>query len=90
MLQVEWSSADEAQVEVELVVFAYDRRGLVRDITDVVAQEHLSIQGMHTLTDEDRIARVAFRLGIGNLEQLGKLIRRLQSVPNVSEVRRTR
>jgi GTP pyrophosphokinase len=90
MLQVEWSSGEQALIEVELVVFAYDRRGLVRDITDVVAQEHLSIEGMNTLTDEDRIARVAFRLGVGNLEQLGKLIKRLQAVPNVSEVRRTR
>jgi GTP pyrophosphokinase len=90
MLQVEWSSGAPALMDVELVVFAYDRRGLVRDITDVVAQEHLSIEGMNTLTDEDRIARVAFRLGVGDLEQLGKLIKRLQGVPNVSEVRRTR
>jgi GTP pyrophosphokinase len=90
MLQVEWSSAEHELMEVELVVFAYDRRGLVRDITDVVAQEHLSIEGMNTLTDEDRIARVAFRLGVANLEQLEKLTKRLQGVPNVSEVRRTR
>jgi GTP pyrophosphokinase len=90
MLQVEWSSGEHELMEVELVVFAYDRRGLVRDITDVVAQEHLSIEGMNTLTDEDRIARVAFRLGVANLEQLAKLTKRLQGVPNVSEVRRTR
>jgi (p)ppGpp synthase/HD superfamily hydrolase len=56
----------------------------------VVAQAHLSIEGMNTLTDEDRIARVAFRLGVTDLEQLGNLVRRLQGVPNVSEVRRTR
>jgi GTP pyrophosphokinase len=90
MLQVEWSTGEQDLMEVELVVVAYDRRGLVRDITDVVAQEHLSIEGMNTLTDEDRIARVAFRLGVSDLEQLGNLVRRLQSVPNVSEVRRTR
>jgi GTP pyrophosphokinase len=90
MLQVEWSTGEQDLMEVELVVFAYDRRGLVRDITDVVAQEHLSIEGMNTLTDEDRIARVAFRLGVTDLEQLGNLVRRLQGVPNVSEVRRTR
>jgi GTP pyrophosphokinase len=90
MLQVEWSPGDQDLMEVELVVFAYDRRGLVRDITDVVAQERLSIEGMNTLTDEDRIARVAFRLGVADLEQLGNLVRRLQGVPNVSEVRRTR
>jgi GTP pyrophosphokinase len=90
MLQVEWSTGEQDRMEVELVVFAYDRRGLVRDITDVVAQEHLSIEGMNTLTDEDRIARVAFRLGVSDLEQLGNLVRRLQGVPNVSEVRRTR
>ena len=63
MLQVEWSSGAQMLMEVELVAFAYDRRGLVRDITDVVAQEHLSIEGMNTHTDEDRIARVGFRLG---------------------------
>ncbi|HTV80254.1 MAG TPA: bifunctional (p)ppGpp synthetase/guanosine-3',5'-bis(diphosphate) 3'-pyrophosphohydrolase [Steroidobacteraceae bacterium] len=90
MLQVEWSSGAQDLIEVELVVFAYDRRGLVRDITDVVAQERLSIEGMNTLTDEDRIARVALRLGVADLEQLGNLVRRLQGVPNVSEVRRTR
>jgi GTP pyrophosphokinase len=90
MLQVEWSSGEQDLMEVELVVFAYDRRGLVRDITDVVAQQHLSIEGMNTLTDEDRIARVAFRLGVANLEELEKLIQRLQGVPNVSEVRRNR
>jgi GTP pyrophosphokinase len=90
MLQVEWSSGEQDLMEVELVVFAYDRRGLVRDITDVVAQEHLSIEGMNTLTDEDRIARVAFRLGVANLEELENLIKRLRAVPNVSEVRRSR
>ena len=89
MLQVEWSSGEQELMTVEVVVYAYDRRGLVRDITDVVAQEHLSIQGMNTLTNEDRIARVAFRLGVAHLEQLEKLIRRLAGVPNVSEVRRT-
>jgi GTP pyrophosphokinase len=90
MLQVEWSSGEQDLMEVELVAFAYDRRGLVRDITDVVAQEHLSIEGMNTHTDEDRIARIGFRLGVENLEQLEQLIRRLQTVPNVSEVRRIR
>jgi GTP pyrophosphokinase len=90
MLQVEWSSGALALIEVELVVFAYDRRGLVRDITDVVAQERLSIEGMNTLTDEDRIARVALRLGVADLDQLGNVVRRLQAIPNVSEVRRTR
>ena len=89
MLQVEWSSGD-AFLDVEILVIAYDRRGLVRDITDVVAQEHLSIEGMNTDTDSDRIARFAIRLAISDLDQLSKLVKKLLMVPNVSEVRRTR
>ena len=89
MLKVEWSSG-EAVLDVRILVTAYDRRGLVRDITDVVAQEHISIEGMNTDTDEDRIARFDIRLGINNLDQLANLIRKLLTVPNVSDVRRTR
>jgi len=89
MLKVEWSS-DASTLDVGILVTAYDRRGLVRDLTDVVAQEHISIEGMNTDTDEDRIARFDIRLGINDLEQLANLIRKLRAVPNVSDVRRTR
>jgi GTP pyrophosphokinase len=76
---------------VELIVAATDRRGLVRDVTDLVAQERLSIHAMTTTTEPDSgTAELRLALGIRDLEQLGKLMKRLTDVPSVHRVRRSR
>jgi GTP pyrophosphokinase len=91
VLQVEWSSGDAAGLTVEIAVTAYDRRGLVRDLTDVLAVERLSIEAMSTVTDHDAgTAYVRLTAPVSNLEQLARVLQRLGSVPNVTEARRVR
>jgi len=91
VLQVEWSSADSAGLTVEIAVNAYDRRGLVRDLTDVLAVERLSIDAMSTVTDRDAgTAYVRVTVPVSNLEQLARVLQRLGAVPNVIEARRIR
>jgi GTP pyrophosphokinase len=91
VLQVEWSSAEPAGLTVEIAVTAYDRRGLVRDLTDVLAVERLSIDAMSTVTDHDAgTANVRVTVPVSNLEQLARVLQRLGAVPNVIEVRRSR
>jgi GTP pyrophosphokinase len=89
VLQVEWSSADAAGLRVEIAVTAYDRRGLVRDLTDVLAVERLSIDAMSTATDRDAgTAHVRLTVPVSNLEQLARVLHRLGAVPNVIEAHR--
>ena len=91
VLQVEWSSAEPAGLTVEIAVTAYDRRGLLRDLTDVLAVERLSIDAMSTVTDHDAgTAHVRLTVPLGNLEQLARVLQRLGSVPNVIQARRAR
>ena len=91
VLKVEWSSRDEERLPVDISVQAYDRRGLVRDLTDVLALERLSIQAMSTTTDSEAgIASVLLTVGVGDQEQLGRVLQRLAAVPNVTSVRRAR
>ncbi|MGA7537272.1 MAG: TGS domain-containing protein [Steroidobacteraceae bacterium] len=91
VLQVEWSSADSTGLTVEIAVTAYDRRGLVRDLTDVLALERLSIEAMSTVTDHDAgTAHVRVTVPVGNLEQLARVLQRLGAVSNVIAARRTR
>jgi GTP pyrophosphokinase len=88
-LNVEWTSDYTDTLSVQLVVSAYDRRGLVRDLTDVVAVEHLSIEEMTTTTDRTAgTAHVTARLAVRDLEQLARVLRRLSAVPNVIYARR--
>jgi GTP pyrophosphokinase len=89
VLKVEWAAADGGTLDVELSVSAYDRRGLLRDLTDVVATERLSIDAVTSRTDHEAgIAYFALRVGVADLEQLARVLRRLAAVPNVIEARR--
>ncbi|MGO9803901.1 MAG: RelA/SpoT family protein [Steroidobacteraceae bacterium] len=89
VLKVEWAASDTGTLEVEISVSAYDRRGLLRDLTDVVAAEHLSIDAVSSRTDHDAgTAHFALRIPVSDLEQLARLLRRLAAVPNVIEARR--
>ncbi|HWM71298.1 MAG TPA: bifunctional (p)ppGpp synthetase/guanosine-3',5'-bis(diphosphate) 3'-pyrophosphohydrolase [Steroidobacteraceae bacterium] len=89
VLQVEWTSDAGEGLVVEISVNALDRRGLVRDVTDVLALERLSIEAMTTTTDREAgTAHVLVTVSVTDLEQLARVLRRLGSVPNVTHARR--
>ena len=89
VLKVEWSSTGGAGLSAEIAITAYDRRGLVRDLTDVLALERLSIDAMSTVTDHDAgTAHVRFTVPVSSLDQLARVLHRLGTVPNVLEARR--
>jgi GTP pyrophosphokinase len=88
-LNVEWSSDDPENLDVQISITAYDRRGFVRDISDVMAAEHLSIDALNTITDHDTsTAHMTIKLAVRDLEQLARVLRRLAGVPNVISARR--
>jgi len=90
VLKVDWSAADDGALAVQLAVSAYDRRGLLRDLTDVLAVERLSIDAVTSRTDHDTgIAYFALSVAVNDLEQLARVLRRLAVVPNVIEARRS-
>jgi GTP pyrophosphokinase len=89
LLKVEWTAADTGALAVELSVSAYDRRGLLRDLTDVLAVERLNIDAVTSRTDHGTgIAHFILAVGVEDLEQLSRVLRRLAAVSNVIEARR--
>jgi GTP pyrophosphokinase len=89
VLQVEWASDTAEGLVVQISINAYDRRGLVRDVTDVLALERLSIEAMTTTTDRDAgTAHVFVTVSVTDLDQLARVLRRLAGVPNVTHARR--
>ena len=91
VLKVEWASAVQEAMSVVLAIRAYDRRGLLRDLSDVLAVERLSIDAAQTRTDHDTgIAHFALTVGVKDLEQLARVLRRLMGVANVIDARRQR
>jgi GTP pyrophosphokinase len=91
VLKVEWTSQTGAGLVVEISINAFDRRELVRDVTDVLALERLSIEAMTTTTDREAgSAHVLVTVSVADLDQLARVLRRLSGVPNVIHARRVR
>lgn len=89
VLNVEWTSGESAALRVQIAVSAYDRRGLVRDVTDILALERVSIEAMTTTTDREAgKAFISLTFSVTDLEQLARVLRRWSAVPNVIHARR--
>ena len=90
VLTVDWGRPSaERTFPVVIVIDAYDRRGLVRDISGVLADEHISIEAMRTVTDAaENTAAVDVTVKVHGLEELSRLLARFSSLPNVIRARR--
>jgi len=90
VLTVDWGQPSaERTFPVGIVIDAYDRRGLVRDISGVLADEHISIEAMNTVTDAaENTASVDVTVKVHGLEELSRLLARFSSLPNVIRARR--
>jgi (p)ppGpp synthase/HD superfamily hydrolase len=87
---VNWRASANSLLPVELTVTSYDRRGLVRDLSEAIAAENISIDAMNTSTDHSAgTAHTVLRFGVQDQTQLARLQRALQRVPNVVNVRRS-
>ena len=89
VIEVAWGSHEDAMYPVDLTVSAFDRHGLVRDITAVLADDGGSVDGMRTDTDKKRMqALIDLNLSVPGLATLSRVISRLEQLPNVLSVRR--
>jgi GTP pyrophosphokinase len=89
VLRVEWNLGGDNLLPVQIRVEAFDRRGLLRDVSDVMAMEHLSIDGVNSNTDpKDRIATIVMRTAVRDTEQLRQVLQRLAGVANVLKAER--
>ncbi len=90
-IQVEWKEKDPQTVPVELRIFAIDRSGLVRDITDVISRLDLHMTGFGAIRrDSQGMAIISAIVELGSHAQLVDLIDKLEAVKNVVHVRRPR
>jgi GTP pyrophosphokinase len=89
VLEVSWGEATGGVYAVEVEVLAYDRQGLLRDVTQVVANEKLNVTelGSHEV-ERDQIARIFMRLEVRDLQQLSRVLDRIGQLSNVVEARR--
>ncbi len=89
MIDVNWREDPKRVYPVMIRVLAYDRPGLMRDVSDVVASLDVNISAASVQTNrKNNVAMITATLEISSVRQLATILNKLSRLPNVVEVRR--
>lgn len=84
-----WKSKSGRYQPVDIHIEAYDRRGLLRDLTQVIDKESVNIRKVETLSTDDNIASLKFHIEVSGLAHLSKLLAKLEQQPGILHARRS-
>lgn len=87
-VEADWELQPTRGQTVEIVVEAYDRRGLLKDLTQVIFADHINIRQVNTISEADGIAHMRLLIEVKGLAQLSKLLARLEQQPGIISARR--
>ncbi|MFW6074322.1 MAG: RelA/SpoT family protein, partial [Chloroflexota bacterium] len=87
LVPVSWGERRESY-PVTVRVEAWDRVGLLRDLTTLVADEKINMESVLTNTHHDQTVTVLITLTVDDVRQLSRVLQRLESLRDVFEVRR--
>ena len=91
IIEVSWGGQPVAVYPVDIEVEAYDRSGLLRDITQVLSSSKSDVLAINTISNKnENTATMALTLEISSLEQLARLLAQIRNLPNIIDVRRRR
>ncbi|OED34443.1 hypothetical protein AB833_32445 [Chromatiales bacterium (ex Bugula neritina AB1)] len=89
LIEVDWTEGVSGDYPVVLDLVAYDRRGLLRDITVIAANEDVNVTAMNSQTDStDQSARIRITLSVHSIEQMVATMEKLRQLRNVLSVER--
>jgi GTP pyrophosphokinase len=88
-IEVEWGGGRGQAYDIDLVVRGYDRKGLHKDVTNVIAAANVNLLAVNARVDAaSGLVTMNFAVRVADFEQLSTLLGRLSAVPNVIEARR--
>ena len=89
LIEVEWGDEADGAYQVEVHIVAFDRQGLLRDVSTVMADQNIDVVAVNTLSKtEDQTADMRVQINIARIEELSVLMDKLRQLRNVLSVSR--
>ena len=88
LVKVSWGQPGKT-FTVPVQIKAYDRQGLMVDISNVISDENVKMIDM-SMKMNQHLAVIRLVLGVKGISQLSRILTRLESLPNVFEAKRRR
>lgn len=89
IIAVDWAEKPKNLYAVVITIEAFDRHGLLRDITTLLDREKINVSAMKTQSNKaNNTAEMQITVEIPGLGSLSRLFAKLNQLPNISSVRR--
>ena len=89
VIEVAWGESPRENYEVDVAIEAYDRQGLLRDITNLFANARINVLAIATQTNKKKhTATMRLTVEVPDLGALSKLLERISRLSNVVSVAR--
>lgn len=88
-VEADWEMQPTRGQSVQIVVEAYDRRGLLKDLTQVIFSDQINIRQVNTISEADGIANMKLLIEVKGLAQLSRLLARLEQQPGIIRDRKS-
>ena len=90
LIEVEWLAETKVSYNADVEIRAYDRKGLLSEITTIIDDSKININSFYSRTTKERMAIINFILEINDVEQLNKLIKKFKKIEGIVDVFRSK
>jgi GTP diphosphokinase / guanosine-3',5'-bis(diphosphate) 3'-diphosphatase len=90
LIDVEWETAAQQTYPIAILIEAYDRTGLLSEISNVMADDRINIVAASVKVHKDHRATVQATLEVSSVAQLSRVMAHLEQLKDVYSVQRDR
>ncbi|MDP9252252.1 MAG: bifunctional (p)ppGpp synthetase/guanosine-3',5'-bis(diphosphate) 3'-pyrophosphohydrolase [Chloroflexota bacterium] len=87
-VEVEWEKSDVRTYPVAIRIEGWDRDGFLRDVAAVISENQVALVALSALANPDKSATVNATLQVTSVEQLSRVLAKLEGVRDVFSVHR--
>jgi GTP pyrophosphokinase len=88
LIDVEWEAAAAETYPIAVRIEAYDRTGLLSDVTQVMAENKVNILAANVTVNPDHTAVLSMTIQVASVAQLAKVLGRVEQLKDVISVQR--
>lgn len=89
LIEVEWGDEHQNAYPVDLRIVAYDRQGLLRDVSQTMLDQDLNITAVETRSNpKDQTATMSLTVELYDVDQLSRTLEMVRQLPNILSVER--
>ena len=90
VIEVSWGDdTDINEYPVIIVITAFDRQGLLRDVASILANDKINLIAANTMSeDASNMARMRLTIEISDLDRLSRVLTKISQLANVTDVTR--